>query len=206
MYYYYCYYYFLFIKRIKWNEAPTTMSMYERQQQMHLLQQSGGIAPITDSTYESMAYDAQGPRMNDKGDDDNDDDSSSTSSSDSEGDHDHENETSKQHHYGSKYSDKKSSGGTGTSTAIDNAAGWSQFHSDGNVQNNNTDQNPELANNKCDLLWQGLLPRRIFTGFKFQECAGPSAARKLLKSKGVGHYWDMIENADAILKSSEDVW
>jgi hypothetical protein len=29
-----------------------------------------------------------------------------------------------------------------------------------------------------------------------------AAGRKLLKSRGVGHYWDMVENADSFLSSS----
>jgi hypothetical protein len=59
-----------------------------------------------------------------------------------------------------------------------------------------------FAGNRCDLLWQGLLPKRVFTGFKFQESANAAAARKLLKAKGVGHYWDMVEQADSALAAA----
>jgi hypothetical protein len=59
-----------------------------------------------------------------------------------------------------------------------------------------------LAGNRCDLLWQGTLPKRCFTGFKFLESESHAAGRKLLKSRGVGHYWDMVENADSFLSSS----
>lgn len=59
-----------------------------------------------------------------------------------------------------------------------------------------------FAGNRCDLLWQGLLPKRVFTGFKFQESATAAAARKLLKAKGVGHYWDMVEHADSAIAAA----
>lgn len=67
-----------------------------------------------------------------------------------------------------------------------------------------------MDSNSCEVVWQGIVPKRIFTGFKFQvvflsienelllvnvmllkECKTDSAARKLLESKGVVHYWDM---------------
>jgi hypothetical protein len=48
-----------------------------------------------------------------------------------------------------------------------------------------------LADNSCQLLWQGIQAKRTFTGFKFQECRSLSIARKFLDSKGVVHYWDM---------------
>lgn len=59
-----------------------------------------------------------------------------------------------------------------------------------------------ISSNRCDLLWQGILPKRTFTGFKFQESKSVLGARKMLKSKGVGHYWDMVENADNIIAAS----
>lgn len=56
---------------------------------------------------------------------------------------------------------------------------------------------------RCDLLWQGILPKRLFTGFKFQEVKSSSAAKKLLEGKNVSHYWDMVQHAQAILDSSK---
>lgn len=64
------------------------------------------------------------------------------------------------------------------------------------------DRMQSISSNRCDLLWQGILPKRIFTGFKFQESKTQIAARKLLKSKGVNHYWDMVENADNLIVSA----
>lgn len=54
--------------------------------------------------------------------------------------------------------------------------------------------------NRCDLLWRGVLPKRSFQGFKFQECKTASAARKFLEAKGVAHYWDMAYRADEMLE------
>lgn len=62
-----------------------------------------------------------------------------------------------------------------------------------------------FANNRCDLLWQGLLPKRSFTGFKFQESQTEAAARKMMRAKGLGHYWDMVEGADAMLTAAAPV-
>ena len=54
--------------------------------------------------------------------------------------------------------------------------------------------------NRCDLLWRGILPKRSFPGFKFQECKSAVTARKLLEAKGVAHYWDMAYHADDMLE------
>lgn len=59
------------------------------------------------------------------------------------------------------------------------------------------------SSNRCDLLWQGMLPKRVFTGFKFHESKSAYAARKMLETKNVGHYWDMLEKADQSLASSQ---
>lgn len=58
------------------------------------------------------------------------------------------------------------------------------------------------ADNRCDLLWQGQLPKRCFTGFKFHESQTAAAARKMMKARGVGHFWDMLEGADNLLASA----
>lgn len=44
--------------------------------------------------------------------------------------------------------------------------------------------------NRCELIWQGLSVKRSFHGFLFQECETSQQARKLLKVRGVEHYWD----------------
>ena len=57
--------------------------------------------------------------------------------------------------------------------------------------------------NRCDLLWRGVLPKRSFPGFKFQECKSAVTARKLLEAKGVAHYWDMAYRADDMLEVAQ---
>jgi hypothetical protein len=56
--------------------------------------------------------------------------------------------------------------------------------------------------NCCNLLWQGNLPKRIFAGFKFQEAKSSQVARKVLEAKQVGHYWDMVRQADSALDAA----
>ena len=52
-------------------------------------------------------------------------------------------------------------------------------------------------NNRCALVWEGLAVKRIFPGFVFQSCETAAQARKVLKAKGVEHYWDQVmEHAD----------
>ncbi len=46
--------------------------------------------------------------------------------------------------------------------------------------------------NRCELVWTGLSTKRQFKGFVFQHCETSAQARKVLKSKGVGHYWDQV--------------
>lgn len=58
---------------------------------------------------------------------------------------------------------------------------------------------------RCDLLWTGALPRKMFNGFKYQEAKSGFAARKLLEGKGAAHYWDMLANADKLLAASQAV-
>lgn len=63
----------------------------------------------------------------------------------------------------------------------------------------------DFVNRRCDLLWQGVIPKRLFTGFKFQESKSSTLARKFLETKNLAHYWDMVENADAIESSTADI-
>lgn len=70
---------------------------------------------------------------------------------------------------------------------------------DQDLQNGNGNNS---ASNRCDLLWQGQLPKRCFTGFKFHESQSAMAARKMMKGRGVGHFWDMLEGADSLLASA----
>jgi U4/U6 small nuclear ribonucleoprotein PRP3 len=48
------------------------------------------------------------------------------------------------------------------------------------------------AENKCVLVWQGMAVKRVFKGFVFQSCETADQARRILKAKGVEHYWDQV--------------
>jgi hypothetical protein len=61
--------------------------------------------------------------------------------------------------------------------------------------------NVDLSSNRCDLLWQGVLPKKTFHVLRFQECRTAAGARKVLEAKGVAHYWDMAMRADEIISS-----
>lgn len=63
------------------------------------------------------------------------------------------------------------------------------------------DLNSDKSGNRCDLLWQGSLPKKTFHALRFQECRSSAAARKVLEAKGVAHYWDMAARADEIIAS-----
>jgi U4/U6 small nuclear ribonucleoprotein PRP3 len=59
---------------------------------------------------------------------------------------------------------------------------------------NDADQVMQKFNpdNKCELVWQGMVVKRLFKGFTFQTCETSDQARKILKAKGVEHYWDQV--------------
>jgi len=46
--------------------------------------------------------------------------------------------------------------------------------------------------NKCELVWTGMATKRFFKGFVFQACESSAEASKILRAKGVGHFWDQI--------------
>jgi U4/U6 small nuclear ribonucleoprotein PRP3 len=46
--------------------------------------------------------------------------------------------------------------------------------------------------NKCELVWEGMIVKRLFHGFIFQSCETADQARRILKVKGVAHYWDQV--------------
>lgn len=46
--------------------------------------------------------------------------------------------------------------------------------------------------NECELVWTGMSRKRLFSRFVFQVCESSDMARKVLASKGVGHYWDQL--------------
>lgn len=50
-----------------------------------------------------------------------------------------------------------------------------------------------LEDNRCDLVWEGQLRERVFTGFKPKTCPTDAAAREVLGSK-ISSYWDQAKN------------
>uniref|UniRef100_A0A7S3Q056 Uncharacterized protein n=1 Tax=Chaetoceros debilis TaxID=122233 RepID=A0A7S3Q056_9STRA len=48
------------------------------------------------------------------------------------------------------------------------------------------------SENSCELVWQGMAPKRMFRTFVFQTCETSEVARKVLEAKGVAHFWDQV--------------
>jgi U4/U6 small nuclear ribonucleoprotein PRP3 len=46
--------------------------------------------------------------------------------------------------------------------------------------------------NRCILIWQGMATKRNFPHFSFQTVDAPEQCRKILKQKGLAHYWDQV--------------
>jgi U4/U6 small nuclear ribonucleoprotein PRP3 len=46
--------------------------------------------------------------------------------------------------------------------------------------------------NKCELVWTGIATKRFFKGFVFQACETSVEASKILRAKGVGHFWEQL--------------
>ncbi|KAJ0404771.1 hypothetical protein P43SY_005595 [Pythium insidiosum] len=44
----------------------------------------------------------------------------------------------------------------------------------------------------CILVWQGMVAKRAFNNFRFQECSTSVTARKVMEAKHVVHYWDLL--------------
>ncbi|DAZ95508.1 TPA: hypothetical protein N0F65_001847 [Lagenidium giganteum] len=57
------------------------------------------------------------------------------------------------------------------------------------------DENDDRKGNGCKVVWQGIVARKAFNNFRFQECRTSVAARKVLEQKNVAHYWDLVESA-----------
>ncbi|GLD91483.1 hypothetical protein PINS_up000016 [Pythium insidiosum] len=47
----------------------------------------------------------------------------------------------------------------------------------------------------CALVWQGIVAKRAFNNFRFQECSTSVTARKVMEAKHVVHYWDLVEKS-----------
>ncbi|KAG7399873.1 U4/U6-U5 snRNP complex subunit prp3 [Phytophthora boehmeriae] len=54
-------------------------------------------------------------------------------------------------------------------------------------------ENAPQRSNGCLLVWQGVVSRKAFNNFRFQECRTTTTARKVMEAKNVVHYWDLVE-------------
>eukprot|EP01083_Nonionella_stella_P047967 128472_1 len=65
---------------------------------------------------------------------------------------------------------------------------------DDNENENNEEVQKQKFNseNSCELVWQGMAPKRMFRSFVFQTCETSEVARKVLEAKGVAHFWDQV--------------
>ncbi|KAG5642603.1 hypothetical protein DXG03_002501 [Asterophora parasitica] len=63
---------------------------------------------------------------------------------------------------------------------------------DGNVDGNSDDR-PSLENNKCFLVWEGMLRDRAFSAFKGRSCPTDRDAKEVLGEKLKG-YWEQAKN------------
>ncbi|KAL7575925.1 hypothetical protein ACA910_000724 [Epithemia clementina (nom. ined.)] len=48
------------------------------------------------------------------------------------------------------------------------------------------------ATNRCEMVWQGMVVKRLFSHFSFQSTETPDQCRKILRQKGLSHYWDQV--------------
>jgi len=61
-----------------------------------------------------------------------------------------------------------------------------------------TDTRPD---NTCDLVWEGVLPKRHFKKFRFHECPTATEARQVLAERNQAHYWDTaLAFSDALVE------
>ncbi|KAF0684935.1 Aste57867_23179 [Aphanomyces stellatus] len=57
---------------------------------------------------------------------------------------------------------------------------------------------------KCYLVWKGVVAKRAFSNFRFQECRTTVTARKVLEAKHVEQYWDMVESYNPALDGQDE--
>lgn len=60
------------------------------------------------------------------------------------------------------------------------------------------------SENKCFLVWEGMVKKRAFGEVKFKISPNESFAREIFKNHGVEHYWDLAYSI-SILDSAADV-
>ncbi|ETN04700.1 hypothetical protein PPTG_14507 [Phytophthora nicotianae INRA-310] len=62
-------------------------------------------------------------------------------------------------------------------------------------ESDSEDEDAAKRGNGCLLVWQGVVARKAFNNFRFQECRTSATARKVMEAKNVVHYWDLVEKS-----------
>ncbi|KAL3673824.1 hypothetical protein V7S43_001514 [Phytophthora oleae] len=62
-------------------------------------------------------------------------------------------------------------------------------------ESDSEDEDTAKRGNGCLLVWQGVVARKAFNNFRFQECRTTVTARKVMEAKNVAHYWDLVEKS-----------
>ncbi|TYZ63283.1 hypothetical protein PybrP1_009072 [[Pythium] brassicae (nom. inval.)] len=62
----------------------------------------------------------------------------------------------------------------------------------GDSDDSDDESKQRRRSNSCSLVWQGIVARKAFTNFRFQECRSVETARKVMEAKGVVQYWDLV--------------
>jgi len=46
--------------------------------------------------------------------------------------------------------------------------------------------------NECHMVWEGTVLRPAFRNFRYETCNTEATAKKFLKERSIGHYWDCV--------------
>ncbi|CAH0489532.1 unnamed protein product [Peronospora farinosa] len=71
---------------------------------------------------------------------------------------------------------------------------WNGSCAAGQESESEDEESPKRSNG-CLLVWQGVVARKAFNNFRFQECRTSVTARKVMEAKNVAHYWDLVEKS-----------
>lgn len=71
--------------------------------------------------------------------------------------------------------------------------------------NSNDPDTPYKVDRRCDLLWTGIIPKRVFHTLKFHQVNDLASGKKLLESKNIGFYWDMMVNFNKEKKDASHI-
>ena len=50
------------------------------------------------------------------------------------------------------------------------------------------------SSKKASLVWEGVVHRRTFKKFSFEECTSTQACANYMGQRNVKHYWDLVEH------------